>query len=65
MMRGELATGIFFVVAIALVSGFLALALMFPELLPWYRAVAVTNRIYSAKGAQDASANVVFFQARL
>jgi hypothetical protein len=36
MMRGELVTVIFFVVAIALVSGFLAIALMFPELLPWY-----------------------------
>jgi hypothetical protein len=36
MMRGELVIVIFFVVAIALVSGFLAVALMFPELLPWY-----------------------------
>ena len=34
MTRGELVTIIFFVVAIALVSGFLAVALMFPELLP-------------------------------
>jgi len=34
MMRGELVIVIFFVVAIALVSGFLAVALMFPELLP-------------------------------
>ena len=36
MMRGELVIVIFFVVAIVLVSGFLAVALMFPELLPWY-----------------------------
>ena len=36
MTRGDLVTIIFFVVAIALVSGFLAVALMFPELLPWY-----------------------------
>ena len=35
-MRGELVIVIFFVVAIVLVSGFLAVALMFPELLPWY-----------------------------
>ena len=36
MMRGELAIVILFVAAIALVSGLLAVALMFPELLPWY-----------------------------
>jgi hypothetical protein len=36
MMRGELVIVIFFVVAIALVSGFLAIALMLNELLPWY-----------------------------
>ena len=36
MMRGELVIVIFFVVAIVLVSGFLAVALMFPEFLPWY-----------------------------
>jgi hypothetical protein len=36
MMRGELATVILFVAAIALVSGFLVVALLFPELLPWY-----------------------------
>ena len=35
-MRGELVIVIYFVVAIALVSGFLTVALMFPELLPWY-----------------------------
>jgi len=35
MMRGELVTVIFFVVAIALVSGFLTVALMLPEFLPW------------------------------
>jgi hypothetical protein len=36
MMRGELAIVILFVAAIALVSGFIVVALMFPELLPWY-----------------------------
>ena len=36
MMRGELVIVILFVAAIALVSGFLAVALMFPELLPWF-----------------------------
>jgi hypothetical protein len=36
MMRGEMVIVMVFVVAIALVSGFLAVALMFPELLPWY-----------------------------
>jgi hypothetical protein len=36
MMRGELVIVAFFVLAIAFVTGFLAVALMFPELLPWY-----------------------------
>jgi hypothetical protein len=36
MTRGELVIVIFFVIAIALVSGFLAVALSYPEVLPWY-----------------------------
>jgi hypothetical protein len=36
MTRGELVVVIFFVLGIALVSGFLAVALRYPELLPWY-----------------------------
>jgi hypothetical protein len=36
MTRGELAIVLFFVVAITLVGGILAVALMFPGLLPWY-----------------------------
>jgi hypothetical protein len=36
MTRGELVIVIFFVISIALVSGFLAVALMFPEVLPWF-----------------------------
>jgi hypothetical protein len=36
MTRGELVIVIFFMIAIALVSGFLAVALKHPELLPWY-----------------------------
>jgi hypothetical protein len=36
MMRGELVVVILFAVALALVSGFLAVGLIFPELLPWY-----------------------------
>ena len=33
---GELVIVIFFVIAIALVRGFLAVALSYPEVLPWY-----------------------------
>jgi hypothetical protein len=36
MTRGELVLVIFFVLASAFVSGFLAVALSYPELLPWY-----------------------------
>jgi hypothetical protein len=36
MTRGELVVAIFFVLAIAFACGFLAVALAFPELLPWY-----------------------------
>jgi hypothetical protein len=36
MTRGELVAVIFFMLASAFVSGFLALALSYPELLPWY-----------------------------
>jgi hypothetical protein len=36
MTRGELVVVIFFVLASAFVSGFLAVALRYPELLPWY-----------------------------
>jgi hypothetical protein len=36
MTREELVTLIFFAVGIALIIGFLAFALMFPELLPWF-----------------------------
>jgi ABC-type Fe3+-siderophore transport system permease subunit len=36
MMRGELVVVILFAVALALVGGFLAIGLVFPELLPWY-----------------------------
>ena len=36
MTRGELVVVIFFVLATAFVSGFLAVALKYPELLPWY-----------------------------
>jgi hypothetical protein len=36
MTRGELIVVIFFVLASAVVSGFLAVALRYPELLPWY-----------------------------
>jgi hypothetical protein len=36
MTRGELVVVIFFVLASALVCGFLAVALKYPELLPWY-----------------------------
>ena len=34
--RGELVVVVFFVLAIAIVGGFLTVALTFPELLPWY-----------------------------
>jgi hypothetical protein len=36
MTRGELVVVVFFVLAIAIVGGFLTVALTFPELLPWY-----------------------------
>jgi hypothetical protein len=36
MTRGELVVVICFVLATAFVSGFLAVALKYPELLPWY-----------------------------
>jgi hypothetical protein len=36
MTRGEVIVVIFFVLASAVVSGFLAVALRYPELLPWY-----------------------------
>jgi hypothetical protein len=36
MTHGELVVVIFFVLASAFVSGFLAVALRYPELLPWY-----------------------------
>jgi hypothetical protein len=36
MTRGELVIVIFFVLASAFVCGFLAVALRYPELLPWY-----------------------------
>jgi hypothetical protein len=37
MTRGGLFVVIFFILATAFVCGFLAFALSYPELLPWYR----------------------------
>jgi hypothetical protein len=62
MMRGELVIVIFFVVAIALVSGFLTVALMFPELLPWYsgpsqRSSPPASTFWEESVAQNESGN--------
>jgi hypothetical protein len=36
MTRGELVVVVFFVLGIAFVTGFLVVALKYPEIMPWY-----------------------------